>query len=318
MVLVPVSRQGQRVVRELSEGALVVIQGPGMTSVLAGALAVTAVLAIPGYGVWCSAVVLMMGASAYGEIIRRVSLGASDQPRRGWRASLVPGSIPKAVACALMAAGTVLPLWFLNSGLHQSPHWDGVGRAVASTTWVVLPVLMVMLYGRAAQDTRPGPRARLGLLARHPFALLLALAVVPTTLALMELAIVLFLYVPGNLPFFALDYMPMPSSPWKPEIHRGIPFYQLLDYRSYSDSMFIQGYFDGLRHGYSFEGAIPASLSLPTRAELNSEAIELSSAVYLAARVLITMFVVIGLLTAFAIQARWLGAIAARENKRPA
>jgi hypothetical protein len=322
MVLVLDPNQGQRVARELSDGALVVIKGPGLNSVLVGASLVTGLLAIPYVGVWCSAIALTLGASAYGEIMRQVSRGPTDEPEPGLRERLLPGSIPKFVACSLMAFGTVVPLWWLNAGLHQSPHWDWIGRGIAALAWFAGPVLMLMLYARTDQDAPLGFRRSLKLLVRHPIATALALAVVPFTLVLAEVCIGLIVFCAGNLPFFALDYMPMPLlAPTNEEalMYAGIAYYHMLDYRTYPVSMFYRGYFDGLRHGYSFAGAIPASLSMTTRAEMDAqEGIGLMWPFYDVVRLLFVVGIVTSLLAAFAIQARWLGSIPALERKRPA
>jgi hypothetical protein len=133
---------------------------------------------------------------------------------------------------------------------------------------------------------------------------------------LIEVLLGLTFYVIEDLPFLALDFMPMPSVPDEPVLHDGIPYYKLMDFRGHPESMFIDGYFDGLRHGYSFVGAIPASLSLPTRADLNPSAIWLERPVYAIARGFVTMLVVAGLMTAFVLQARWLGSIPALEYRR--
>ncbi len=127
MVLVHDPNQGQRVARELSDSARVVIEGPGLNSVLAGATILTVVLCIPHLGVWCSMIALAMGFSAYGEIIRRLSRGPTEEAEPSVWSMLVPRSIPKLILCSLMAAGTVVPLWLLNAGLHRSPRLDWVG-----------------------------------------------------------------------------------------------------------------------------------------------------------------------------------------------
>ena len=318
MVLVPFPRQGARVAQELSDGALGVIKGPGFTSIFAAAVLITALMAIPIYGLWCAGIGLILAGFAYAEIIRRISRGPVEEPEPGWARTLLPRSVPVFILSLLMAAGTVIPLWLWKADLHRSPHWDGTGRAIAILAWTVVPLLL-WLTNSSDRNGRLGVGRCLKLAARHPLALLLALAVVPASLVIVEAGFgLIFFIIPGNLPFFALDYMPMPQLKEKPVIFQGIPHFLGIDYRSYPQSPFIHAYFDGLRHGYTFAGAIPASLSLPTRAGLSSSAIGLYPPLYGAARVLLSMTVVTCLLTAFAIQARWLGAIPALEKRRPA
>ncbi len=112
--------------------------------------------------------------------------------------------------------------------------------------------------------------------------------------------------------------MPPPDFKGEPVFYQGVLYFHLIDFRSYPQSFFIDAYLDGLRHGYSFAGAIPASLSLPTRVGLSGETISLYPPLDLVARVLITMTVVTCVLASFAIQARWLGAIPSLEKRRPA
>jgi hypothetical protein len=184
------------------------------------------------------------------------------------------------------------------------------------TAWAIIP-LIYWIACASDGEGRLGARSCLQLLARHPVAFMLAIAVVPATLILLEAGFGLIFYITGNIPFFALDYMPIPAMQ-NIVLFQGILHFNMVDFRSFPSSTFERTYIDGLWHGYSFAGALPASLSLPTRAGLIGEAIGLSWPLYPIARVLISLTVVTCLLTAFAIQARWLGAIPALEKRRPA
>jgi ribosomal protein S27E len=319
MILVPIPHPGQKVAKELSDGALTVIKGPGLHLVFAASAVVTAALAVPYYGVWCSAVVLIMGGSAYGEIIRRVSRETDEGPGAGWLGTLLPKSPWKFALCLLLAMGTVVPLWWLNAGPRQSPHFDRIGRAIVVSTWTFVPLLMLMAYGRTGEDAPLGPRRCLKIMAGHPFALFLALAVVPITMMLLEVTLALVFYIPGNLYFFALDYMPMPViDNQDPVMHNGVPHYNSIDFRGFPLFLYEKGYLDGLRHGYSFVGGFPASLSSRTRAGMDCEVIGLHEPLYLIARVFIVLVIVSCLLAALAVQARWLGSIPALDRRRSA
>ncbi len=320
MVLVPNPHEGHRVARELSDSALIVIKGPDLNSVLVGGLILTVLLAIPYYGVWCSVIALTMAASAYGEIIRRVSRGPTEEPDPSLLGSLIPRSIPKLIACSLLSAGTVVPLWLLNAGSQHSPHFDWIGRTIVASTWMIVPLLMLSLYARTEQDAPLGFRICRKLMGKHRFATFLALAVVPITFFLIEIGLGLVLYLAGYLTFFTLDFMPIPLMPPKfeqPIMYNGIPHYNMVDYRTYPPSIFYDAYFDGLMHGYSFVAALPASLSMSTRAGLEAgEAINLPEPYYLVIRILLIVVIVTSILAAFAIQARWLGSIPALERKK--
>ena len=181
------------------------IQGPGLNSVLAVAAIVTLALSTPRFGAWVSTALLTLGASAYGETIRRISRGPTDGPEPGWSEILVPGSIPKLILCLTMAAGTVVPLWWWNADLHRSPpvrrnRQDGRGDDLGPPAGI----LMLIAFGRTEQGIPIGIRGCLKLCASHPFATALSLALVPISLILVEIGIALLVYLPGNLPFFAL------------------------------------------------------------------------------------------------------------------
>jgi hypothetical protein len=319
MVLVPNPRRRERVARELSEGALVVIKGPGLNSVLIAASAVTALLAIPEFGVWCAVAALTVGGLDYGEAIRRVSRGRTGEPAPEPWSWLKPELIPRFVVALLMALGTILPLWWFNAGFHQSPHWNRTSRLIAAAAWVLGPPVMFLICARTPDNTRLSLLTGAKTLARHPLATLLALGLVPASLLMAEILLTAIIYLGGHLPFFALDYMPMPvlaKTYERPVIYTGIPHYHMIDYRSYPESMFLSGYVSGLRHGYTFTGALPASLSLPTRAGLDAEeAIGLLGPSYLIIRLLFVLTIVTSLIAAFAIQARWLGAIPALDPR---
>lgn len=317
MVPVHDPHEGQRVARELSDSAMVVMQGPGLNATLLAAAIVTAVLAIPYWGAWVSVVAFMMGASVYGQIIRRVSRGPIGDPDSGLMSTLIPRTIPELIICSLMAAGTVVPLWLLNAGTQQSPHWDWLGRTMAALAWVLGPVMMLAHYARTDEDAPLGLRRTVRLLASHPIAAILAIAMIPMTLVLLEVGLGVIMYFSSSLPFYALDYMPMPRSPAEAVMHSGVPHYDNMDYRSFPDSLYFKGYFDGLRHGYSFVGAVPPSLSMDTRAGMDPvEGMGVFEPFYLFFRLLIIMTVLTCLFTAFAIQARWLGSMPALNRRR--
>jgi hypothetical protein len=316
MVLVPMPDEGPRVARELSNEALSVIQGPGLGSLLLAGGVVTAALAVPRYGVLVAMVILVAAASEYGEIILRFSRGRSEDSERPWAWSLWPGFRLNLPLCLLMAAGFVLPLWWRNAGPQQSPHWDVIGLVAALATCLFSPLMMLALHARNDHGDRLGIRACVLALLRHPVAASLAMALVPLTYLLIEVGLTLVFYWPGDLPFYALDYMPPPLNPDKPVYYGGIAYYRLLDYRLYPDSIYYKGYVDGIRRGYSFVAAIPASLSMSTRGGMDGEAIGIIWPFYPVMRVVYTMAIVTTLLAAFAIQARWLASITLMNRKR--
>ena len=315
MVAVPLLLPKQDVARELSDGALTVIKGPGLHLILAGAALITAALFVPTYGVWCSILVLASSLAACGEFVGRISERGSEDLSGGWVESLLPRFVPKIALCLFLASGIAVPLWWINSGLHRSPHLNLLGASILAVTWIVGPFLMLLTFGRKDANVPLGVRRCLELWARHPFAMGLTVAIVPLMLAFAEFAVSFALYLHGELSFYTLDFMPMPSAPEPPVVYNGIPHYRLLDYRSLPSSVFEEGYLAGLRAGYSFLGSIPPSLSKPTSADLDPEAIGLSKFAYLIFKGLIVMIFASFLLAAHAIQAQWIGSIPALERR---
>ena len=314
MVMVAVPRDRQVIIRDLSHGFRGVTQGPGLRYVLVASLVLTAALCIPWVGLVVGGLILTLGAALYGEVIRRVSPGTPQEFGPTWVSILFPHSFVKPILCFLMAAGTVIPLWVLNAGVHRSPRWTIPTAVLAGLAWTLLPILMLATYGSDGQE-RLGIGRSLKLLARHPFATFLAIAIIPAILVLTEIAIGLFLYSQEFLAFTAMDLMPLPRLF---VIRSGIPFISAIDYRNYPQSMMLDGYYDGLRHGYTLSAAIPTSLSLPTMAGFDPTGFYAGRLTYDILRVSMTLVVVTCLIAGFALQATWLGAIAAVERKRPA
>lgn len=314
MVMVLNPRENQKVARELSHGFVGVIRGPHLLHALVASAFLTAALAVPYIGVGVAGLVLVVAVAGYGEIIRRSSLADPDEVPPRWRSVLLPRSPWRALLCFLMAAGTVVPLWAMDAGLHQSPHWTRTGALIAGLTWTILPIAMLCTYA-SDRNGRLGAGRCLKLLGRHAIGTLAALLMIPATLAFVEATLGLVFYLLGGLPYFALDYMPIPGIP---HMDDGVPHFYHVDYRLFPPTRFIVGYLDGLRHGYTFSAAIPASLSMSTRAGLSPKIVSTIPGVFEVMRAYLVLMIATCLLTGFAIQARWLGTIVAMEKKRPA
>ena len=232
----------------------------------------TAILAIPIYGTWCSVIALALGASAYCEIIRRVSQ-VPPEPDPIWWESLLPRSITK-YSLLTLAAGTVVPLWILNAADHQSPHWDGLGVAIAAASWSILPLLMLGVYGQIKPGTRPGFKRPAGA-EETSFRDLAGARDDSLDFGPGEFGLDLIFYLAGNFPFFALDFLPMPGLPMNrscmvesPIIIRSISVTLrirntssaiLMDFRR---RLFVRGGHPGLAGELDAGGAEPAAFAL--------------------------------------------------------
>ena len=133
-------------------------------------------------------------------------------------ATLVPGSLSRSSSSAsLLAAGTAWsPLAGSTPATNDRPAWDLIGRDHRGPDLGRRPIADADdFYARTDRDAPLGFRETcLKLLARHPIATVLALAVVPITLvpARGRASGCMILYLDrATCPSIALDYMPMPS-----------------------------------------------------------------------------------------------------------
>ena len=109
------------------------------------------------------------------------------------------------------------------------------------------------------EATSPSLGDRLRTITRYPFLALGALLIVPVSLMACEAFLTGTFYLMGGLPTLTLDFMPPPSNVVN------IAGFVVCGDKLYTDlpeSQFIASYWKGLRHGYTFVGAIPPSLSV--------------------------------------------------------
>ncbi len=281
-VVIPQARR--RVLNQIFQSMFYLVIGPhtGDVGLAAGLLAIA--LAVP-----------------YGDIIESEDhLGqnhATDWTRIYRRMTLV-----RLMACLLFAAGTLLPLWVINAGPHRSPRLNLVSLPILGLTWTLLPIVMAGAYANSGSSDRRFLE-RLGFLSVHPILALAALAIVPAFLLGCEAVLGGLFHQLGLLPFFALNHMPMPG---KPLLGNGNVYYNFVSFAELPPTPFIRGYLSGLRHGYSFVGSIPPSISVPTSADLSPRAIEMTWEYYLFLRFLLVFAICLVMTLGFAVQARCL------------
>ena len=153
-------------------------------------------------------------------------------------------------------------------------------------------------------------------------AVLAALLIVPLSLPLIEAAVFVATRITSTFSFMLFDLFPQREG--VRTLYR-IPYYapgelrmNWVDFREASDSHILGSYTDSLRHGYTLLGAIPASLAMNTSNGFFCESIGLSPQGYLAHRMFFTMMIVTGMLSALAVQARWLGLLSTMDSRRSA
>ena len=315
MVMVPMPRERLRVAREFTDGFMAATEGPALVRIVAVAAGVTAGLCIPTAGLAVGVAVLALAAAVgYGpEIAEAAQIEEAPGAGRAAARLSLPGRALRWALGAALATGLALPLWAWHVGDGHPPRLDRPGLLILAATLVILPLANMAANGNGHRGAI-GVRRLSRSLLRYPGAYLLALAIVPACLVLMEVGMVALFYVQGNLPFFILEFMP-----WKeqPIVYLGVPYFHSVDFRSYPVSKFAPLYSSGLARGYSFVASFPPSLSLDSRAGLGGAAMYIPESAYGPIRAFITLVMLTVLTAACSIQARWLGAIATFDRRRP-
>ena len=311
-LLVPMPRGRLHVGRELGDGFAVATRGRSLAGIVAGSVVVTSGLLIPGMGLAVGGVLFLLMATAYGPLIGR-AVAVAEEPRPAWRTAMIPGMIVRGCLGAAMAAGIYYPLWLRNAAGPQTPYLDRVGLAILLATLVILPIANLMASGDGRRGML-GPGKALRLMLRFPLPTIATLAIVPACLVALEIGLTSLFYLQGTFAYFTLDFMPMIE---KPVAYQGVPYFRSIDFRSYPGLKFVPNYLLGLRRGLSFIGVFPPSLSIDNRAGYSSSALYMPERAYWGVRGCVTLVILVILLTAAAIQARWLGVITALEKKRP-
>lgn len=312
MVVVPCPKQPGQEGLAFARGCRVAAEQATVGRVILAASGVALAMLVPGFGLHAAAAMLAVaGVALIGRTLDRTSRGTIEvEPIRGRRRAVLVAT--RCLVAGLMAAATVLALWGMDYSHQRGPRWDRAGRVLFAVTWTVFPLVALAVFGRDRRSCL-GVRQGLRVAARHPGMMILVLAVVPASVVLAEMMLVVGTIWQGTFPFLVLDLLPFPEHYIRIS---GIPAFNGIDFRSYPVDRFLALYGAGLGHGRTLFGSLPASLSLPTTNDLNSAGIYVSSATYLAFRVLLSGFAAAMLLAAANLQAAWLGSLAAVDHRR--
>jgi hypothetical protein len=297
------------VARVLRRGARDVLEARTFTLLVLGSFLVTAALLIPGNGCWTAAVALTFVGLGYGELVRRGSSPDwSNRPRISLRARLWRIGL-----CGVAAFAMVSP-WMIAQGNFAtgSPRMTRLGVSLALLAASAFPLLMLATF---AHDVRgQGPRRLvLSTIARHPFAVIGALSLVPLSLIALEYILYVTTRYEGIFSFLVLDLFPKPDT-----VHPfyGIPYFGWSHYTEFPESVYVGMYTEGLRQGYSFVTALPASVAIHANNGFDPFAMVMSDLKYLGIRVFFTFVVVMSVLAVMAVQARWLGLLSSMDSRR--
>jgi hypothetical protein len=310
--------------------------------ILGGSVLITLALLVPRAGLLLALGLIAFSVRGYASQIRAAADGrvqpdpevgahegelasasASGPDQRGMRPSLL-GIIGG--GCVAVAAALVLVAPFLvrNRGYALPPPSPAPGvlglMSVAFLGWLVMPVVLLVVYAQDHRGPLP-PRLTLTGLARNPLALLSALLVLPMGLLATEGLVALIAWEQGQLPMMVADLLPPPQFDWVPNGRQlsfdydGLKIKKNITANINSlDSVYLQG----LRRGFTLTASIPPSLSVGLL-EVRTHPYECSAEppVYLATRIVLTLLILFATGGLLAVQARWLGLIAALASRHP-
>jgi hypothetical protein len=344
-VPVPHQRLGKgRLARTFRDAAGRAVRPSAVLPLVGGAALLTAVLLVPRAGPWLALGVLAAAAWGYEGLIARTGLEPEpvppplpgrEEPAVVDLSRPVPGPPPDRAAnrvgvrVALAVAASVLlvaPQLVRNAGRTLPPEGYRFAPGVFGTMalafaagWLVMPLVVLLAH---AHDRR-GPlpvRLTLSALARHPLATIAAVLVAPLGLAAIEAALAGIAAYEGYLPVLVGDLFPPPRVETD-----GSGTHYYFDYDGETivadyllvDAAYYRAYPKGLRHGYTLTGTLPASLAEGSRARTWMRKYYLFLVPYLAVRIALTFLILTGLGLLMSVQARWLGAIASLDSRRP-
>lgn len=308
MVRVPVPRSPGRAYRVITESLGGLFEVQWIVALFLGAALLTGVLCVPGVGIPLGALVLVIGALGYGELIRQCGIDFWDFD--DWKR---PGNLVQRVGVAVIF-GLVMaaPLLLGASELNRPYRFTTLGLILGLVASIVLPLAMFLIYAR--DESGPlGWRRGGKVLLRYPLATLCALMLIPIGLVAAELAVIFFSSWQGMLPFFVLDLYP------DSEHYAGL--YKIPKFGNYTkfefpDARFFRLYFRRFHHGYMLIEAIPASLSKETNILASPWTLDLDDMGYLKLRAIYTQIATMVILFFLTLQSFWLGAISTLESKR--
>lgn len=290
-VPVPIPRAPRLAARVLFRGLCDVFSWSLMSGILAGALVLVGLLILPLPGRVQVGVALALLAIGYGEVTRRGELASIGTV--GW---VIRGLLTLPIALLPMLPSLVLSG---SGGMSDPPALVWPGVLMMAGVVVVVPLLLLTIW-------TPRRFELLRSMARHPFALVFALAVVPLGLVAAEAVGVLVTSWLAWFSYYVVALYP-----------RTVQIAHRFDITSanyscvyFVDAQHLRLYQYYLIHGIPLSSALPASLNLFHLRHLGHWTIELDDWLFLLIRAVHTAIIAVVWLTALTIQAYWLGLIA--------
>ncbi len=291
----------------LRMGARQLLEARTISLLAIGAITVTFSLRIPQYGVWGAAVALALVMVGYGELLRRGSQGDWTSPPRVsvlmrlWRALLCLGAA-SALAFPLILA------WIRQT----APRLSIVGVGIAAIGCMILPLVMLGTYAPQG-SIRERIRMIGTMIGRHPLATLCTLLLLPTTLLAVEVWLYEAIRWQDLFRYFVFELFPLPADT---KYFMSRIYVKDIDFLVVPMPLFDASYASALRQGYTFTGSIAASLALPISNGIDPTVLYIRGESYLYWRLGFTVFTVMCMLAALAVQARWLGLLLTLDSRR--
>lgn len=306
------------IARGFEDAVRSVFQIRTLAGVLGLAVVATAAVAVPQAGPWLAFGLLAAAGWWYQAEIRdsgaEVSGGGVERETavRGGRGALV------CLALAVLgAAAMVAPFLVRNDGHALPPRSYAPGfrpwMVPTMLGWLVAPLILLAANARDRRGPIPARRALSGL-ARHPVATLTALLLVPLSCCLLEALLALIVWQQGCLALMIDDLFVTPREVLQTDgtylIYR---FHGTVITRPLGDRSadIAPVYHAALRRGFTLLGTIPASLSTGWYSRASLYAYRTDEAFYAAMRAVLSVLTLSTLGAVLALQARWLGLVAA-------
>jgi len=210
----------------------------------------------------------------------------------------------------LSGLGLSAPFLLAREGIGHPAQLAGfLVPCLATVAMVFLPLATLATFDRS------GPRVLANVLRWRRWSLLLAVAILPVGLVLVECALVFATFFLGIFGGLMIELIPAPDGL---RDRLGVQKDWIFKFGEPCDVRFLHLYGNRLGHGYTLTGAVPPSLMLPEDLKVQYWASNLLEHSYFMARTGLTLFIMTGLLSALALQARCLGRIARLECRTTA
>ncbi|MDX2038508.1 MAG: hypothetical protein SFX72_17815 [Isosphaeraceae bacterium] len=312
VVPVPIPREPGWVVRALRRGVREALQAQVFMGILAGACVAAAILMLPGFGLYVAGGVAAIGVAAYGYAAR----SASRDERSAWTKESWILQAWRVLLCVSVGALMVLPWIFWNGGIGDPPRFTRTGLLIVSAAAVVLPLVILGSFARDIQG-RSGFGLVFRTLIRHPFASACALAILPAAFIAAEIVLTLTMRYQEVYPFFLLDLFPKPQGFF---YHFSLPYYDAeggwLEHMALPMSYYSNLHRTRLGQGYTFVMGMIGSVTIGTDNGFNPWGIYLTPRGFARLQFFYTSLISLVMLTALAVQARWLGLLSTLNTRR--